>query len=182
MALTVSSFIPTDASVRTRAADQLSFTFNAIPQAMSLYVRFIEHGSVKIASSRVLQIGDASNARLLILTDSSPGVYRVQYQNGTGAAAVQSAMAVGPSLRDQVELLATLTAAGIVQLHQSINRATMTSGIASTALVLPLTWGASTIWANSVSTTGVGFIVLLNWLVMRGVQDFATMRRIAGVS
>ena len=53
----VSSYIPTLAgAVDTRVRDSLPWTLAARPQAMSVYVRFQESGTIQIAG-RIVQVG-----------------------------------------------------------------------------------------------------------------------------
>src|SRR5256885_140440 len=106
MAFTASSVIVASASLATRNRDQLSFPYNAVPQAMTVYVRFIHLGEPD-ATRRILQIGAASGAspRFLIYL-SSASQLRVAY--GANDIANTNTLTYG----DRVETRAFLTVAG----------------------------------------------------------------------
>jgi len=177
MAFSASSYILTGAAVDTRTRDQLSFNLLAHPQAMSLYVRFVEMGTITIASAYVLYIGNAS---VFLEIDSTGTFYRAQYNNGISAA-VNSTLAAAPTVGQRVELLLTLTAGGIITLSQSINEGAISTAASGAARVLPSVWGATTLWVNSFSTAGVGFNAFRNIEIMGGVQTMQVMRVRAGV-
>lgn len=180
MATLVTSYNPTTAGVvDTRTGDTLSFPFTARPQAMTVYVRFEERGSVLIAGARIIQIGDTSdNSPRFIILQATTG-YRVHYQ--TASVTRTSTLAAAPVIGNIVELLATLSGAGVAQISHSINGATVVSATAAAAALLPPAWSGQTLSINSAGATVPGVIALLNLRVVRGVQDMATMRRIAGV-
>lgn len=175
MASNPSSYIPTGAAVDTRTRDLLSRTFTARPQAMSIYVRFVEGGTL-VAGAWVVYIG---NTTTLLAIGSNSSFYAGNYNNGI-TAAVSSTLAAAPSVGQGVELLLTLTSAGVITISQSINGGTVTSGAASAARVLPVAWGAQTIWVNSFSTANVGFNAFRNIEIMAGVHTMQEMRVRAG--
>lgn len=178
----VSSYVQTLAgSVDARTVDALTFPFTARPQAMSIYVKFQERGSVLLASgTRIVHIGTttATGARLGIFANGS-GFYAATYNNGISSS-VASTLSTAGAVGQIVELLLTLTAGGIVQLSQSIQGATVTSATASSARVLPTAWAATSLDINALGSSLVGAVALLNLVIVRGVQDMATMRRLAG--
>lgn len=184
MSATVSSYVPslTDATA-TRNADVLPLTFPARPQVMTVYMRFVEMGSVlnNGATARIFHVGasDDSDARLVCDSPSAGGAFRLFH--GARGGSVIVTLAVAPSLGDRVELRALLNADGSIQLHQSINSAAETSTAASSAQILAPTWSAPLIWLNSTGTDRIGFIAFRNVLIHRGVQTLETMRRLASV-
>lgn len=170
-----SSYIPTLAgAVDTRTADSLTFPWTALPQAMSVYLKFQERGTIRIANGVVFRIASGGSSVFLINTNSAATLYQAQFANHVGVTR-SSTLAAAPTVGNIVELLATVTSAGVLQLSQSIGGAAATSATASAAMVLPPSWAASTI---TIAPTGV--IALLNLVIVRGVQDMATMRRLAG--
>lgn len=179
MPVFASSPIPTGGAEATRAADVLPLPFPARPQAMTIYVRFVELGTALIADARVLEIGASPSARPRFVIGERLGFYRIFYQ--TDVSSVTSLLAVSPGLGDTVELLATLTANGEVQLSQSVNGAAATSAAQSSAVALPPAWSDSFLHVHSVGASSQGFIGLRNLVFHRGVQSLATMRRLAGV-
>lgn len=181
MATFASSYIKTNGTALTRNRDRLSFPYNARPQAMTVYVRFVERGTVLITNARILHIGlaNSANAPLLdILETSAGGKYRVVYNSGTGS--VSSSLTAAPSINDIVELRVTLTGAGVAQIHQSINGATETSATAASALTLPQTWAGTDVELNATIAGNTGFSAFTNIVITRGVQTLETMRRMAG--
>ena len=180
MATIVSSFNITSGSVDTRAADGLTFTFTARPQAMSIYLKFQERGTIHIPTAFLVWIGTTTlTAPYLGIAHNASNLYRASYHNGI--ALVTSTLAAGPVVGQIVELLLTLSAAGVVQLSQSINGAAVTSATASSAGLIPATWSAQRISFNGIAA-GIqdGATALMNCEIIRGVQDMPTMRRLAG--
>lgn len=175
MAFVNSSYIPTGAAVDTRAREQLSRSFTARPQALSIYVRLTEQGSL-LSGGYILYIG---NSTTFLEISSSGTFYRTQYNNGASST-VSSTLAAAPSVGQVVELLVTLSAAGSVTISQSIAGGAVTSGSASGNRVLPVQWGALTLWINSFSTSGVGYNAFRNIEIMAGVQTMQAMRVRAG--
>ena len=180
-AKTVSSYIPTGGAQVSRTVDALSWVFNSRPQAMTVYVKFIETGAVKnyAGGTTIIQLGSGNAShgygpRFFVVPNSATSyLYRAGYHNGT--AGVTSTLATGPAIGNVVELRATLSAAGVVRLHQSINGAAETSATASSAQALKQTWGSSALILNN----------HMAWLaihVERGIHDLATMRQLAGVN
>ena len=179
MATLVSSYNPTTAgAVDARTADALSVAFVARPQAMSWYVRFQERGTI-LTAGRILQLSTSdTNPRLFLY--SNAGLYAFTIVNLVGTSTTRT-LGVAPAIGAIVELLATLTAAGGATLSQSLNGATATA-TASATVTLPPAWSGTTLTVNSISGgSNTGTIALLNLLIVRGVQDFPTMRRLAGV-
>lgn len=176
MADHVSSYMPTGGAVVTRAADSLKFTLSARPQAMTAYLRFMDNGTRNTAGL-ILRFGSSDTAadpRLQI--DAASTGYRITHDNGTSSVTATTP-ALG-ALGDSVELMGTLSAAGAVQLTQSINGGTTAQSAQSGGITLGQTWAASQVWVNDSS----GYIGLRNLAVSRGVQSIATMRRLAGVA
>lgn len=182
MALFPSSVIVTTAAIASRVRDQLSFPFNARPQAMTVYIRFRELGNLLNANSgRVLHIGAAAGTDPRFLIDGGTGgFYRVVYDNGP--TAVSSTLATAPIYGDRVELRATLSATGIVQIHQSINEGAEVSATASGSATMAAAWSAATLWINSVSTSNVGFLALRNLRIERGSISLQQMRALEQVA
>ncbi|GAG34261.1 unnamed protein product [marine sediment metagenome] len=176
----VSSYIPTAGAAVERAEDQLNWTITSRPQAATYYVRLVEAGSIFSSSfPRILEInnGSGGNPRFYIIQNSN-GKYRVGYVNAEGTT-VTSDLTTAPTVGDVVELRATLSSAGVVQIHQSINSGTETSAVASSTQVLPTAWSGTQLWLNSRDTTQVGFNKFLDIVILRDIQSLATMRRIA---
>ena len=181
-ALVRSSYIPSLGAAATRNADVLPFPFPARPQAMTVYVRFVELGSSDPgASGVVVFIGNAAgNAPGMDILFLSGGAgYSVRHFN---LVSVSATLAVAPTTGDSVELLAHLNADGSVDLEQSINSAVSTKSATSGANALASRWSGQFLWFNSEGISiAVGFAGYRNVVIHRGVQSLATMRRLAGV-
>lgn len=178
----VSSYNPTLAgSVDARTADTLTYSFVARPQAMSVYVRFQNRGVIQISNGRVFQIGGSNADSIRLIGNVTSLIFIKTASDGSTqvtSTATPSVIAIGTI----IEALCTLTAAGVIQLITSSNSAALVTGTASSAQRLPPAWGALTLGiGNTAAGAGQGAMALLNFLIHRGVQDMATMRRIAGV-
>lgn len=175
MALFPSSYIKTTSATVQRVRDQLSFTYSAAPQAMTIYLRCISLGDGS-TDAYVLHIGDSTT---YIQIRTFAGVYTLTMSNGISSA-TNCNTGAGTSFGDYLELMGTITAAGVPQMYQSTNGgATTTAGVGGTR-ILPASWGAQTLWLNSLSTTNVGFIAIRDVNVVRGVQTMDRMRQYAG--
>ena len=176
-----SSYIPTGGAQVSRTVDALSWVFNSRPQAMTVYLKFIELGTATTANTRVLQIGanTLATSRLVVLAPA--GKYQVQLFNASGTS-VTSTATVAPAVGNVVELRITVTASGVIQLHQTINGGTEVSATASGGLTLPQVWQDATLWLGRASNGGTGFAAFLAVHIERGIHDLATMRQLAGVN
>jgi len=114
------------------AADTLYWPFLAKPAAMSVYLKFVERGTVGLASSRIMQIGltgAATDPRALI--SAAGGFYVGEHDNGVTDST--ATLAAAPTWGQEVELLLTLSAAGLPTIRQSINGAAETTATGSAA-------------------------------------------------
>lgn len=181
-ALCPGPYIATTTTTVTRNADLLSIPFNARPQAMSVYVRFVELGNIYETStnSRVLEIeGTSTNPRFLISWNTAH--YGIQWFNAAGST-VSVAAAANPVIGDVVELLAVLQSDGSVYLTQSINGGAATTTATSSTLALGPSWGTSPkLYVGSENGSATGSMGFLNGAILRGVQSLGTMRRVAAL-
>ncbi len=179
MSATVSSYVPTASGTDERALESLSYTLNARPQAMSLYLRFIELGNAVADNVRVLQIGEGTNPQLRI--DVSTTLYGILHNNGN--TTVNGELAASPSVGDICELVGQLNADGSVLLIQSINGAASSSTTVTAAATLASAWSSATLRLNGRNTgsTNIAFTAYMNVVIVRGVHSLARMRRFAGV-
>lgn len=183
MASYPSSYIKTVAAADTRTTDSLSLVFTSRPQAMTVYARFVDTGFSLLADSRVWSIGPSNFTGPCTLLGGLSGNYRMFHANQTAAAGgVSSSVAVG-SVGDAVELLGQLYSDGSVQIHRSYNGGAITSGTRSAAQVLATAWGAQQLdIAKGTGIAASSFLALRDLKIIRGVFDFAAMRRVAGVT
>lgn len=181
MASFASQVIVTTTAAANRAADSLSVPFLARPQAMTFYARFVDTGFSLIADGRVCSIGPATFVPPHVLVQVLSNTYRIFHAPVATATGVSSTIAVG-TVGDMVELVAQLYSDGAVQIHGSFNSGAITSGTKSAARQLAPAWGAQQLdIAKGTGISASSHIPLRNLKVVRGVHDFATMRRKAGV-
>lgn len=173
------SYIPTTSAAVTRDEELPYLPFSAKPQPLTAYVRFIELGTGLDGATRgIFSLGEPNTQSLFVLNDSA-NFYRVYHRNVTdvigGPPATQTAYG------DLVELRVTLSAAGVAQLHQSINGAAEQSGTASSALALAAAWDSQRFYLGSRGTNSAGVAGFTHAAIAKGSQDRDTMRRLAGV-
>lgn len=173
-----SSDIPTDTVAVTRSADNAQIALPAsltTPQAMTLYAKFIEQGTlVANLSHRLLQIGNTAGASLLVF--GSGASYRALHNNGATSVST-SALASGPAGGDQCEVMVTLDGTGALTLTQSVNGAAALVTATTAANALAGSWSAATLSINSANGGGnAGFNAFLAVKLARGVKSMAQMR------
>jgi len=178
MPLFPSSYIKTAAAAVQRVRDQLSFPFTARPQAMTVYIRFVELGSVQANLSRVIHIGNTATTLGRLFISSNGSFYQITHGNDTSSQT--ATLAAAPSYGSLVELRGVLNANGSVLLGQSVAGAAETTTATSATLSMSSYWGTATIWFNSVGASGVGFVALRDVKIVAGVHTMQEMRVWAG--
>jgi hypothetical protein len=178
---TVPSYSILDAS-ETRNADSFYADFPYPPQAMTLYVKFVERGTLAGAipsNERVVHIGSTSSLGYprFLLYAHADGVYKCAHDNGTttvvaGTTSTLSATSYG----DVVELRAVLNADGSVTIGQSINSGTEETSTDLRAVTLGTAWADTRIWINSVGSASYGVSQYRSVKVARGAKTMAEMR------
>jgi len=154
-----SSYIQTTGSPASRAVDQFYFDQSApTPQAMAVYLRFVEQGTAQSAANyRALGIttsGGGTPEFLLYSPSSGPGQYAIYHNNAVSNVGVT--VAGTPALGDVVELVGILNTNGSVRIIESINGGAVTDSGVSSTLTLAAAWSDVKIWLNSAGTTSVG--------------------------
>lgn len=180
MATFASTHIPTSGATATRNADILPFPFPARPQAMTIYLRIVELGTILMsADTRVLTIGAVSNAAPRIRIYSGDGVYRATHDNGFSTGIVN--LVEAPSVGDPFELMFQCNPTGAIKLIQSIDGAAETTTSESSDVIFADQWSAALLSVNSRGSASTGVNAFRNIVIHRGVQSLTTMRRLAGV-
>jgi hypothetical protein len=150
-----------------RNDDLLSFTIPTAlttPAAHTGYMKFIERGSVLMASNTTLwalsEAGNDNNA--LRLVRGGAGTYTLVLADAAGVAISQSQTAAAPNIGDTVELRWTISSSGVVTLAQSINGAAEVVATAGATASLPAQWGTGTakLYVNCRGTGRVGSVAL----------------------
>jgi len=182
MAQFATSYMPTVAAAVTRKVDSLTFPVNARPQALTMYVRFIELGTSQLVNARVAALDSvASNAPRLYFDVDASGRYAFVHQNKTTATAIIDA-GNAPSMGDIVELIGHLNADGSTKIIQVLNSGAQVTKTDATTVTFATAWDGALIVFTAATGTPSPSHALLGGAVMRGVQTLATMRRVAGVS
>lgn len=174
-----SSEIPTTSSTVTRNEDVAYLPLTEPPQPLTVYVRFIELGTGLDGLTRgVFSLGESNTNSLFVLNDTA-NFYRVYHRNGTdvigGPPATQTAYG------DLVELRVTLSAAGVVQLHQTINGGTEESGSASNTIAMNPGWDVPRVYLGARGANSAGLAGLTHVAIAKDAQSRETMRQLAGV-
>ncbi len=182
-----SSYMPTTTATNTRVTDSLTRTVAFEARADSaaaalvttVYVRFVEAGSYRVANNRIWQL---SGANPLLYVEGSGSFYRAVLSDNLGATATAT-LAAAPSYGAVVELLVTADpSVGTVTISQSIGGAAATSANASLGVGrMPPVWGNNTFYLNAGPSGNQGWLWLLNGAIVRGSRALDAMRRIARV-
>jgi len=181
VSLTVSSYIPTGNATGTRNRDQCSFPLTAIPQALTVYAKFRVGNAVTTTQLCVAQLGSTgtTNPRF-ILGIGSTANYVATLRNAAGTAVASGSMAA-VTIGTMVEMRATISATGIVQLGVTLNSGTEALAAASAALALPQTWASQKFIVGSLGATNVNTAGYAALAIARGGLSLTRMRQIAGV-
>jgi hypothetical protein len=173
-ALFGSQSIATAGATASRSVDAFSLPFPYTPQAMTLYLKFVERGTITVPSAAALYVGNAGNTGARLWIDSTGTAYRLNHHNGT--TLVQVTLATGPTIGDSVELRAVLNVDGSIQLGQSINSAAETTTATSAVNALATAWSDTLCYLNTTGTTNPGAIAVQALKAMRGVPTLTALR------
>lgn len=182
-----SSYIKCNGTALTRTKDYLFAPFAGNPQALTIYVRFQERGTAINPSIawRVVHVGDSNSLvyASILGAQVAAGGYRMVHRNGGATTRASAITATVPAFGQIVELVGQLYADGAVQLHQSINGGAVVSGTKSGTLTITQDWERN-VYINNVggAAGGTGFNAYRDIVIVRGVQSFGAMRRIAGTA
>jgi len=140
----------------------------------------VERGTVQIAGARVWQLCDSGSNNSSIRITANTAKYTAFLVDSGGSTISTSDGPAGPAYNDTVELLVTITSAGVVTITQALNGAAGTAGASGAAGGLPTTWGASgtpNLYLNSrESGTGVGCSAIQKYAAAAGVLTMAQAR------
>lgn len=164
----------------TANAERLSWAVAVRPAVVgTIYVRFVERGSISTAGAIVLAItADPLTAAYLRLYRATTG-YAIEHKVGAVAVASEVTWPL-PVVGNVVELRALVTAEGAVQLTQTINDGIEIVGPASLPLTKAATFSGGVLWANSIGTANLGQLGLRAVLIAAGQRSLADVRRLYG--
>jgi hypothetical protein len=175
----VSSYISSGVAAGTRDSDKLRWPFTSVPQPLTVYVRFVERGTINVVSALILQIGDSGNShpQLVIIRNPSLADYGAWWTNAS-AVARSTAVVAAPAIGDIVELRFVVNADGSVQLSQSINGAAEVGGSISATLAgyPPTAWSGQILHLNGLNGSFVGLNGFQAVKLQHGLQTLAYMR------
>ena len=171
-ALVPSSYLDTTTATVTRTADAFSIACNIIPQAMTVYAKWVEMGTTLYdAAGGVVYIGDAAGTDpdFYIGTDGGQKYRGVHYDKTSTAAAT-------PVIGNTVEGRAVLQSDGSVYFGQSINAAAEVVAATSATKTLGAAWSGQTLYVNSLGTASKGLMALLSIRIAAGTKTLAQMQ------
>lgn len=173
-----SSYIHTTGAPVARAADWLSFPWPYTPMAMTVCASFVELGTVMTGvESEIFQLGQNTAPHRFLIYNGT-GAYRAW--SDLGGSVITSTVTPVPSLANLVELRATLSDAGAIQLGQSINGGVESLAPIANGAGLPTTFNGPRLWLGSRDGTSTdGFTAFRSFTVVRGAHSLAEMRRLA---
>jgi len=149
--------------------ESLKWALPLLPRSICLLLDFMENGALS-GSLPLLSLTDDAASTPVLSIISNGSAYVAQHHNGT--TFVSSSLGAGPSVNDRVRLRLTLSATGVVQLHQSLNGAGETSSTASSALALASAWaGTPTLYLNSNGLDTFGTVDAIGLALMLGDQS-----------
>jgi hypothetical protein len=161
--------------LRLDTDDRLYWPFLALPQAMTIYLKFTEGGTISTASDRILQIGAAAGTAPFLKIESSGTFYRATHDNNDGSA-VTVTLAAAPTAGQRVELRLVLNSDGSILLGQSINDATESVTSTSGVNTLAAAWSDTRLHLNSIGATNVGTGFFRAVKVIKGTRTLAQCR------
>ena len=155
-------------------SDTVYWNVPLLPAAVTVYLEFVQQGSMPSASGTIWYLGNAGNTGARLWIDSTGTYYRANHHNGTSS--VTSTLAAAPTTGQRVALRMTLKSDGKVQLHQSINGAAESSASESGTLTLAAAWGDTRLYGNSTGSTNAAAISVIRNRVARGALTAAQMQ------
>jgi hypothetical protein len=154
-------------------SDTCYWSVPVLPAAVTVYLEFVQPGAVPAASSCIWYLGNAGNTGARLWIDSTGTYWRVRHHNGS--TEVTSTLSAAPASGNRVALRATLSATGVVQIHQSVNGAAESSATASGTNTLAAAWGDTRLYANSTGSTNAAAISLIRSRLAYGSLTAAQM-------
>ena len=175
------SYVKTEGSTAARAAETISMPFAALTQPITIYLKFVERGTVLGADSGGLfHLGAAASGtdpRISVRKKTGSNIYQVIHDNGTSSATADASGT--PSVGDVVELLILSPGSGTnLSIEQSINGAASTTGSGTDVAHFGAAWGggANLLYLGSLGTSNRGLTKLREFRLALGIKTLDDMR------
>lgn len=143
-------FVATAGATATRQQDALSFPAGFAPQALTLFADFYERGVAYTPDTPaigVMQVGNGTTSSVFMLTGGAGSYYAI-HRRASDVFTPGALPVVGLDVR--VRLRTTLSGAGAVTIHQTLNAGAEVSSAASGTIALhPSAWDDDVIYVGS---------------------------------
>ena len=172
-----SSYIKTGGAIAARSPDVFSDPFPHPPQPMSIYLSFIEEGTIDFAPARLFQLGSNSNVTTPLIYVDGGDRYRVVHDSDASGNSNSTIPNPGsPEVGDFVELLIVLFGDGSVLIAQRLNGGEILLGNRGGVQTLGEAWAAPTrFYVNSGGDSLRGFNRFVSVKVQRGARSLDFM-------
>jgi hypothetical protein len=171
-----SSYIPTTTVAVTRAADALSFAFNALPQVMTVYAKYLTVGAGAVQGFVWAIAATAFGTPYLGLYEigtSLVGRYDV------ASVDYESSSVLSPTSGATVEGLTTLSSTSVITQSGALNGGATVTGSPTTGPTLPGSWGSSPILTIGNYIPGAGGLPIFGVVQsLRIAYDVRTLAQI----
>jgi hypothetical protein len=153
------------------SSEDWRYAFLARPQALTVYLKFVERGSVN--TDVLLWIGaTGATSPYFRLLRASNG-YQSSHHNGSVERT--SSLSAAPSSGQVVQVRATLAATGATQIFHSINGASEVSATESSTAALASAWSGQVMMVGSRITNNPANVELRVIKIAAGVRSLAYM-------
>jgi len=169
-----STYIPTAASTVARAAESLSWPFNAVPQPMTVYHRFVDRGVAGAPSSPMFMRIGSTNLSPAFFIYGAAGSVTFTHDNGVSAKYSVGTVALADG--DVVELLGKLNADGSVKGEVYVDGVLVDSPAASGAATLQSAWVGTNLYMGSYGSGQFTYESHAALKIARGVRTMDYMR------
>jgi len=166
-----SSYIPTTTVAVTRSADALSFAFNGLPRALTVYAKFANGGrsTNDAGAAGIVDVGGNGVTPRFLLYHYNAGWY-------ADHSAVYSVCNVPLASGDTVECRGVLNANGTAVSGVSVNGAVETTNATSYALTLEAAWNSANLYVNRYDSGSIGYAAFQSIRIAAGSLTMAQMR------
>lgn len=171
----ISSPIATTSAIVTRPSDLGTMPFNALPQPLTMYAKFVELADpTQVGQRRIIRIGSSDVTGLLLYSTGGNTNYTFRHANGVSAVGGNT-QAITWATGDTIELRGVLLPTGAVYMGSTKNGAAELVGATSIALALASAWGSlsSEFPTTSIATECLALIALK---ILRGERTLAECR------